>query len=106
MEPAEGTDAAPALAVEVIHCSGPGRCDLRSLSLPPGSTVADAVRASGLWSVPEAPDVGVHGRRVGTDRPLADGDRVELYRPLRMDPGDARRERVRAQRRARAAGRS
>jgi sulfur carrier protein len=35
----------------------------------------------------------VWGRRVPLDTPLRDGDRVEVYRPLRVDPKVARRER-------------
>ncbi len=44
--------------------------------------------------------VGVFGRIVGTDQPLADGDRVEIYRALAEDPKSARRRRA-----ARSAGR-
>ena len=38
--------------------------------------------------------VGVYGRRVALDHLLADGDRVEIYRPLRVDPKEARRRRA------------
>jgi putative ubiquitin-RnfH superfamily antitoxin RatB of RatAB toxin-antitoxin module len=37
---------------------------------------------------------GIHGRRVPLDTALADGDRVEVYRPLQADPKAARRRRA------------
>jgi uncharacterized protein len=73
-----------------------------------GASVRDAVRASG-W--PEATrgrdvsalDVGIWGRRCALDQPVRQGDRVEIYRPLLVDPKVARRERFQQQG-ARAAG--
>lgn len=41
-------------------------------------------------------DLGVFGRVVRADHPLAPGDRVEIYRPLRADPRDTRRRRAAA----------
>jgi uncharacterized protein len=79
-----------------------------ALQLPEGSTVRDAVLASG-WpqAVPgasvEQADLGVWGRRCTPDQLLREGDRVEVYRGLLVDPKVARRERFRKQG-ARAAG--
>ncbi len=91
------------LAVSVAFSPGPGRVDEIALILPAGATVSDAVRASGLQA--RHPDfelgalpTGVWGTFRGGDHPLEDGDRVELYRPLCVDPMDARRLRERAQR--------
>jgi uncharacterized protein len=78
------------------------------VEVPEGASVRDAVRASG-W--PEAArgqdvsrlDVGIWGRRCTLDQPVRDGDRVEIYRPLLVDPKVARRERFQKQG-ARAAG--
>jgi hypothetical protein len=39
--------------------------------------------------------VGIFGRRVAADAPVADGDRVEIYRSLVNDPKEARRRRAR-----------
>ncbi|HUH93001.1 MAG TPA: RnfH family protein [Casimicrobiaceae bacterium] len=70
-----------------------------ALALSPGATVADALAESRLASrhpeidVARSP-VGIFGRRVARDRVLADGDRVEIYRPLVADPKEARRGRV------------
>lgn len=74
---------------------------LQQVELPAGSTVGDAIRASGvLETVPEIDlaqtPVGVFSRRVELTEILTAGDRVELYRPLRVDPKEARRLRARA----------
>ena len=71
-----------------------------SLDLPETSTALDAIRASGLAErFPEvdigAATIGVWGRACAPDTRLQDGDRVELYRPLTMDPNEARRLRAR-----------
>jgi putative ubiquitin-RnfH superfamily antitoxin RatB of RatAB toxin-antitoxin module len=69
-----------------------------SLNLSPGATVRDAVVASGFAVDLENGAFGVFGRRVALDRALAEGDRVEIYRPLAMDPKEARRRRARKKR--------
>lgn len=73
------------------------------LALPPGSTVADAIERSALQE--RFPSLSVDPRRIGifaeicdADRILRDGDRVEIYRPLKMDPKEARRRAAEARR--------
>ena len=61
-----------------------------------GTTARDALLASRLdREFPELDlqrcDIGVFGRVVDDDCPLSAGDRLEVYRPLNMDPRDARR---------------
>jgi putative ubiquitin-RnfH superfamily antitoxin RatB of RatAB toxin-antitoxin module len=86
---------AEALRVEVVYCPAPGRIDRTELRLAPGSTVGAALQASGVLQrhaiAPEAADVGVWCRAAALDSPLRDRDRVELYRPLTVDPKEARR---------------
>jgi uncharacterized protein len=87
------------LAVEVV-CATAERQLLRRLNLPAGSTVIQAVELSGiLQEMPEVEldpaQLGVFSRRVAPDELLHDGDRVEIYRPLTLDPKDARRRRAR-----------
>ena len=72
---------------------------LVEIELDPGATVAEALAAvanrepfTGL-DLRETP-VGVFGERVDQQRLLNDGDRVELYRRLAMDPKEARRQRA------------
>ena len=57
------------------------------------ATVADAVAASGL-PLQGIDGYAVYGVRVAADAPLRDGDRVELLRPLQLDPKEARRRRA------------
>jgi putative ubiquitin-RnfH superfamily antitoxin RatB of RatAB toxin-antitoxin module len=90
---------AETIRVEVA-CVAADRVFLRELTLPAGATVAEAVAASGLASAWPGVDIaddrlGVFGRRVTPRRVLRDGDRVEVYRPLAVDPKEARRRRVR-----------
>lgn len=87
------------VAVEVV-CATAERQLLRRLNLPAGSTVIQAVEQSGiLQAMPEVDfdpsRLGIFSRRVEPDELLQDGDRVEIYRPLTLDPKDARRRRVR-----------
>jgi hypothetical protein len=90
------------LHVEVCYGPGPGRVECVPLLLPAGSTLAQALQASGLLQrFPElgtAPPAGIWGRRQPPDTLLRERDRVELYRPLKVDPKEARRQRYRGQR--------
>ncbi|GKS84422.1 RnfH family protein [Acidovorax sp. SUPP1855] len=83
--------AVECLTVTVVHSSAPRSTVERVLPLPRGSTLADALKACGLNAGGSA--CGVWGRVVAPDQVLQDGDRVELYRPLVVDPKVARRER-------------
>ncbi len=86
------------LRVEVVYAL-PAAEDSVSIGLAGGATVLDAVRASGVLE--RHPDIdlkthrlGIYGRVVAASAPLADGDRVEIYRPLAVDPKEARRRRA------------
>ncbi|MDW8479702.1 MAG: RnfH family protein [Xanthomonadales bacterium] len=86
------------MRVEVVFAL-PDRQWRRVVELPEGATVREAVERSGLLAaVPglrlEEGMVGVWYRLRPLDSPLADGDRVELYRPLLADPRTARRRRA------------
>ena len=72
------------------------------LAVPGNSTVALAIQRSGiLQQFPEISlaraAVGIHSHRVALDDLLHDGDRVEIYRPLQVDPKQARLARARRQ---------
>jgi uncharacterized protein len=89
-----------AMRVEVVYAVREA-ADAVSVDLPPGATVRDALAASGI--VARHPGVsldalGVYGRRVRPDTELKDGDRVEIYRPLALDPKERRRQRARRRR--------
>lgn len=91
------------LRVSVAFSPRAGEVDETELLLPAGATVADALQASGLQArhpshVLDALPVGVWGAFCERDALLRDRDRVELYRPLLVDPKEARRQRQRVQR--------
>jgi uncharacterized protein len=95
------------MIVEVCHAE-PERATRIAVDLPAGATVADAIRASDIATrcgVDVAVlGLAVFGRRVTDDSVLEEGDRVELLRPLAVDPKQARRLRAEARARDRAAG--
>ena len=91
--------------VEEIHVqvayAAPPRQITKTVALPAGSNVEQAIRASGLLD--EFPEidlalqrVGVFGEIVRLDECLYGGERVEIYRSLIADPKEARRQRAQA----------
>lgn len=80
------------LRVQVIR-AWPHRYEAVELVLAEGASVADAIAASGFDQAGSA-GIAVHGERARPERPLRDGDRVELLRPLQADPKEARRRRA------------
>ena len=73
--------------------------DVVTIELAPGATIADAVRCSGFIAQygldPATLRFARHGVRAAADACLADGDRVEITRALRVDPKVARVRRAR-----------
>jgi putative ubiquitin-RnfH superfamily antitoxin RatB of RatAB toxin-antitoxin module len=86
------TISVEAIRVEVVR-AWPRRHESRALTLPVGATVAQALAAAAFEGETPA-GLAVFGEAVAPERVLADGDRVELLRPLRMDPKEARRRRA------------
>jgi putative ubiquitin-RnfH superfamily antitoxin RatB of RatAB toxin-antitoxin module len=94
------SEAAPSLEVSVVACIAPRSTREWHVALPAGACVADALKAcadlehvwGGLRALQDA-DVGVWGRGADRSTPLKHLDRVEIYRPLTVDPKVARRER-------------
>ena len=87
------------MRVELLR-AWPHRFERRQLELPAGSCVADALLAAGVADDPETVATAVYGLRVQPQTVLHDGDRLELLRPLQVDPKDARRRRAQARRKA------
>ncbi len=90
------------IAVTVVYAR-PGFQAVRRVSVAAGSALRSAIEASGLLG--ELPEIdlaknrtGVFGRPAGLDAPLADGDQVEIYRPLAADPNELRRQRAKRRR--------
>lgn len=85
------------IKVEVVFAL-PGEQALVSVELNEGSTVQDAIDASGLAArFPreqlDALPTGIWGHPAERGQRVRQSDRVEIYRPLAMDPREARRQR-------------
>jgi putative ubiquitin-RnfH superfamily antitoxin RatB of RatAB toxin-antitoxin module len=91
----------PSIQIEVVYAL-PERQVMRQLRLPSRTTVEQAVKLSEISRLfPEIDlsqnKLGIFGKLVRPDRALRDGDRVEIYRPLVLDPKDSRRKRAKLQ---------
>ncbi|MER3547020.1 MAG: RnfH family protein [Rhodanobacteraceae bacterium] len=87
------------IRVSVVFAATPEEVFLRDVELPDGSNVGDAIAVSGVRAAfPQLPiddaHVGIFSRKSTLDARLRDGDRVEIYRPLKIDPKEARRMRA------------
>ena len=91
----------PELRIAVAF-AGRERQSVIELAVPAGTTAAQAVERSGIRArhpeIDATAPLGIWGRVVAPDAALADGDRVEIYRPLAQDPKEARRQRARSAR--------
>ncbi len=84
------------LRVEVVYA----RTDVQevvALEVPKGATIRAAIERSRLTEKFSEIDlavnrVGIYGELRGLDETVQDGDRVEIYRPLLIDPKEARRK--------------
>jgi uncharacterized protein len=95
-------EPAAKLQVSVAYSPRANVVDEVAVLLNPGATVADALEASGLQSrYPElalgSASIGIWGAFCRREDLLRDRDRVEVYRPLLVDPKEARRLRYRGQ---------
>ena len=86
------------LPVSVVY-ELPERQTIVELSLPAGASVADAVEKSGLLQryseIATRPlTCAIYGRAVTPTTALRAGDRVEILRPLLIDPKENRRQAV------------
>ncbi len=82
--------------IEIVFAL-PGRQQLISLTVDPGTTVGMAISLSAIGDKFPDEDIsnyqaGIWGKRVNRDHLLQHGDRLELYRSLSMDPREARRK--------------
>lgn len=90
--------ASQAFKVELIYAL-PDHQDLKLLTVESGTTVEEAIRRSGILE--EFPDidltknkVGIFSRLVKLSQELRAGDRIEIYRPLLLDPKQIRQQRA------------
>jgi putative ubiquitin-RnfH superfamily antitoxin RatB of RatAB toxin-antitoxin module len=95
---ADSTTTPATINVEVIYAL-PQRQDLLRLKLTAGSTLQQAVQASGLLEKYPEIDLakskfGIFGKLGKVDSVLRDRDRIEIYRPLIADPKEVRKQRA------------
>lgn len=93
-------ERAALIRVQVAYSPGPRQVDTVDLELPPGSTLGDALRASGLLqrhglAIDDTLSAGIWTKAKPLETVLRDADRVEVWRGLRVDPKEARRQRYR-----------
>lgn len=88
------------ITVEVVYAGSDSCIERHRVELCEGSTVMRAIEVcriepSLLAGSIDPARLGIFGRKVAPDQLLHDGDRIEIYRPLALDPKEARRRRTR-----------
>lgn len=86
------------IKIEMVYAL-PHEQTLLKLEVPANSTIADALRLSGLAEKHPEIDLekgkfGLYGKLSKTDTVLREKDRIEIYRPLLADPKEVRRKRA------------
>jgi len=92
----------------IVAFATPARQWQWAVSLPDGATVAEALefaraQAAGV-DVPWHADTGIFGELCDRAAVPRDGDRIEIYRPLKADPKESRRARAQARKAAQDRG--
>jgi putative ubiquitin-RnfH superfamily antitoxin RatB of RatAB toxin-antitoxin module len=82
--------------VEVAFAT-PDKQLLLTVTVPAGATVSDVVAGSSILEAfpgqgPAKLSFGIWGKEVSGDERVSAGDRIEIYRPLKLDPREARRQ--------------
>ena len=86
------------LRIEIVYAE-PQRAIVKTLHLPAGASVADALQLAALDPEFAGVDLansalGIFGKLTQGNQLLRQGDRIEIYRPLAADPKEARRARA------------
>ena len=86
------------ISIEVAYAATDKQV-LLGLSVPEGTTVAEGIEQSAIQD--EFPElkvdtkaVGIFSHKVPLDHVLREGDRIEIYRPLIVDPKEMRRQKA------------
>ena len=86
------------LPVEVVYATAEQQL-LLAFEVPVGTSVSEAVQLSGIAehllhvTLQDCP-LGIFGRVVAPEHLIEAGDRIELYRPLLIDPKEVRKQRA------------
>ncbi|MGD2007568.1 MAG: RnfH family protein [Cellvibrionales bacterium] len=87
------------IKVEVAYAL-PEKQLIRALEVPTGTTALEAVTLSGIeeafdeLTINDSSRLGIFGKAVKSDHVLTAGERVEIYRPLLIDPKEVRKKRA------------
>lgn len=86
-------DPAVLVHITLVYCPAPREVHELTFTLDAGNTVARALAMAAVQGIAVPPDVcvGVWGKKAAPEQLLMDGDRVEIYRALKVDPKVARR---------------
>ena len=98
------------MIVTVVY-AGPERRLVLQVDVDDGVTIEEVIISSGLLSLEPGLHlkhliVGVWNRAARLEQRVREGDRIEIYRPLQVDPKEARRIRADIRRRRRPDGRA
>ena len=88
------------MKIEVVYALARA-VDAVSVEAAPGATLRHVIAASGVLERHPEIDlgrqpIGVHGELRPPESTVAEGDRIEIYRPLALDPKEARRKRAKS----------
>jgi len=87
------------ITVEVAYAL-PDKQKIARLEVASGTTAMEAVQRAGLEAefdeleLDDSLKLGVFGKAVAHSRVLEAGERVEIYRPLKIDPKEVRKQRA------------
>ena len=86
------------MKISLVYSPAPREVREWTFELPEGSKVAQALESCNIFRLytelkPDATVVGIWGKKTDMGHVLRDGNRVDVYRHLRVDPKVARRER-------------
>ena len=99
MEAAESRPSpVPLVEVEIVY-GKTGSARVIRQKVPAGTTLRQAIEQSGILAIHPEIDldenkVGIFSRKRELRDPVHDGDRIEIYEPLKVDPKEARRRRA------------
>ena len=83
--------------VELVYIPSSLHTVFLQLQVPEGATILDVLHTSKIFEIhPETCNMayGIFGKTLPLTSPVVQGDRVEVYRPLLIDPKEKRRQRV------------
>jgi len=87
------------MTIEVAYAL-PDRQRICAVTVPEGTTASEAIVLSGIedefdeLNLADGPKLGIFGKAIKGDQVLKPGERVEIYRALKIDPKEVRKRRA------------